>query len=425
MDKTVEKLLNYHMSPERRYLESHPFISFKTGTLIEDLGPGAWLRLGDAYSKCAFLLGAPIGRQKAFELSQVYLRRGAWATAQIEGNPLTEVEVNQLLDQGTTAASTEKYQEQEILNVMKVLQGIEAEVSGRLFAPQSAIPLFELSEDWVKRINLQLLENLEVPDHVHPGVYRTVEVGVMRYRAAPVEDVPFLMDKFCSWINELIVNAQVAEREQGAGFGFACLIIAAILAHLYFAWIHPFGDGNGRTARMIECAILAHSGLVPWISTNILSDYYNRTRDNYYQRLDAASDVNDLVGFVRYGIKGFLDQVTRQVNEVQNFQRQISWVSYIHEKYSGIQVNEKLRRQKNLALRLEEGSPKSVRNLISNDPYISKWYSTLSSKTLKRDLDELVKFGLVATQDRKTYEANVKAIDGFKPLPEFGSHLTS
>lgn len=47
-------------------------------------------------------------------------------------------------------------------------------------------------------------------------------------------------------------------------------IIRAILAHLYLAWIHPFGDGNGRTARSMELHLLMDSG-VPSAAAQLLN----------------------------------------------------------------------------------------------------------------------------------------------------------
>jgi Fic family protein len=38
-------------------------------------------------------------------------------------------------------------------------------------------------------------------------------------------------------------------------------VIHAVLAHLYLEWIHPFGDGNGRTGRLVEFQILAAGGI--------------------------------------------------------------------------------------------------------------------------------------------------------------------
>ena len=62
-------------------------------------------------------------------------------------------------------------------------------------------------------------------------------------------------------------------------------VIQAIVAHVYIAMIHPFGDGNGRTARLIEFYILLRAGL-PDMASHILSNHYNDTRQEYYRRLD-------------------------------------------------------------------------------------------------------------------------------------------
>jgi len=67
----------------------------------------------------------------------------------------------------------------------------------------------------------------------------------------------------------------------------------AIIAHLYLAWIHYFGDGNGRTARCVELQILFATGEVPTPATHLLSNHYNTTRDEYYRQLDAASRQHD------------------------------------------------------------------------------------------------------------------------------------
>lgn len=71
---------------------------------------------------------------------------------------------------------------------------------------------------------------------------------------------------------------------------FINAVLAAVLAHLYIAWIHPFGNGNGRLARLIEVQIFSESGVVPTVATNLLSDFYNKTRDHgYYRGLDAPA----------------------------------------------------------------------------------------------------------------------------------------
>src|SRR3954471_974864 len=83
---------------------------------------------------------------------------------------------------------------------------------------------------------------------------------------------------------------------------FTFAILKAVLAHLYIAWIHPFGDGNGRTARLIEFELMVRAG-VPLPAAHLLSDHYNRTRAVYYIELDKTSHGHfELEPFVRYAL---------------------------------------------------------------------------------------------------------------------------
>jgi Fic family protein len=60
-------------------------------------------------------------------------------------------------------------------------------------------------------------------------------------------------------------------------------LMKAILTHLYIAWIHPFGDGNGRTARLAELQILLAAGM-PMPASHLLSNHYNTTRTDLYRQ---------------------------------------------------------------------------------------------------------------------------------------------
>lgn len=393
------------------------------GDLVKRLGPHGWLNLGASFSKCEYLLRAPIAPRTAAKLGQIYMRRGAWATAQIEGNSLSQEQFDASIDEKEKFPKSQQYSAMEISNVISAVKALESVIAVRKASKHAVPQVFEVTSEWIKGINKQLLEGLKLEDYVIPGEYRTYDVGVNTYKGPPHQDLEYLMEEFCTWFNSLMRDSDDAVKKGDILLGFATAFIAAALAHLYFAWIHPFGDGNGRTARLIECAILANSDLVPWISTNILSDYYNKTRDNYYERLEAASANSDVVGFVNYSIKGFLEQVGEQVTQVQLFQRRISWISYIHEQFNESSANAKSRRQKILSLHLQEEIPVTVKDLLSDHHLIIKTiYSVLSPKTLKRDLEDLIKMGLVYSDDGKTYQANIRIMDGFNPLPELGSH---
>jgi len=89
-------------------------------------------------------------------------------------------------------------------------------------------------------------------------------------------------------------------------------IIKAVVAHPYFVLIHPYGNGNGRTARLIEWRTLDAAGIAT-PATHLLSNHYNLTRTRYYQMLDRASLVGDTTPFFEYAIEGFMDQLEEQL----------------------------------------------------------------------------------------------------------------
>ncbi|MCY3923933.1 MAG: Fic family protein [bacterium] len=78
---------------------------------------------------------------------------------------------------------------------------------------------------------------------------------------------------------------------------------------------HPFADGNGRTARLLEYAILARSGVVPFPAALLLSNHYNLTRDRYYRELEAADRSGTITGFVQYAVQGLVNGLREQTDE--------------------------------------------------------------------------------------------------------------
>lgn len=67
------------------------------------------------------------------------------------------------------------------------------------------------------------------------------------------------MNELCQWLNgpDFVPPQDPKGAELVPAFG----IIKAIVAHLYLAWIHPFGDGNRRTARLVDVFILMSAGV--------------------------------------------------------------------------------------------------------------------------------------------------------------------
>lgn len=149
------------------------------------------------------------------------------------------------------------------------------------------------------QFNRTILKGLKLEDGSVAGEIRKHSAG---YRGAPAEDCEFLLVTLCEWL------ADLGQGHKDLG-EIGTAIIQAVLAHLYLEWIHPFGDGNGRTGRLLEFYILLNSG-VPVPSAHLLSDYYNQTRPEYYRQLKNASESGGkIVPFLIYALTGFVKEL--------------------------------------------------------------------------------------------------------------------
>lgn len=390
------------MSP-RKYEETHQWITFTYRTEVEATSA----RLGEAFSKCQHLSGTPLPPGMADYLAGVYLIKGAVATTAIEGNTLTVNDVQEIKESGRKLPPSQQYLQQEIDNVLDALENVRARAAKG--------DLLELTPEWIKECHAAILKDLEHEDHVVPGEYRTdsVLVGSV-YRGAPYQDIPYLMDRLCSWLNTYTEKLRDPDLDDDSRFFLA--FYAAVLAHIYIAWIHPFGDGNGRTARMLECALLAHSGVVPWVSCNLLSDHYNRTRTMYYRKLDAASKRNEVKGFIEYSAQGFVDMLREQINDVQEMQRHISWVNFIHQQFRNEPSGKTQHRRRTLALALPDDETTSRREIRRLTAELAEMYAGKEDKTISRDLTKLEELKLIR---RVTggYRARIEIMDAFLPVP--------
>lgn len=374
---------------QRQYTQTHPWITFKFST--STIRPETLIKLGEAVSKFDHVSGAPIPPQAAQELSRVFLTKGIHATTSIEGNTLTEDQVRQRVDGSLELPESLEYQGEEIDNLLRLLNEINDHCHG------GTLPA--LTVDQIKYWNREALKQQPVEDGVIPGEFRTHSVIVGNvYRGAPAEDCELLMDQFIRFINDdLHTDHKAWRRPMG--------IIRAIIAHLYLAWIHPFGDGNGRTARLIEFYLLIEAG-IPVLSAHLLSDYYNRSRQLYYRSLDRASRLPNhdegLAQFIEYAVQGFVEGLQQQVRSIENIQLKLSWINYVHEVVNEEPSTEAWQRRQLLALVLaEEPEPVPRARVTKLTAELAEMYAGRTPKTLSRDLNELERRGLIRKEGKE------------------------
>ncbi len=382
-----------------RELASHPWITFDASD-VSKLNPRTWILLGEARATCEVLAGVPLPPGFAQDLYTITLSRGAQATTAIEGNSLTIEQVQGILRGDYRAPPSRAYQEREVRNVLDALQEIGDQVQA------GVKPI--ITGEMIGEYNRQILDGTDHEPNAVPGLVREHLVGAGRYAGAPAEDCRFLLDRLAAWLEGDTF------RSDDQGVQFALHVVAAICAHVYIAWIHPFGDGNGRTARLLEFAILARSGMLPLLATHLLSDHYNLTRDRYYRELDASSQRRSLVGFVAYAVEGLVDGLREKFGQVRGYQMRVMWMNFVHETVSAFAATKGRDRRQALVRAMPPGVVHTRQQLTTLSPAVTALYARVGPKTLSRDLGWLAEVGLIV-KEPDGWRANVDVLAAFLP----------
>jgi len=380
----------------RTYEETHPWISFQVD--LRKASHKLWMLLGEAQSKCEHVAGVPLLPGVAEHLHQVFLAKGVLATTAIEGNTLTEEEVLRRLEGKLELPPSKQYLGQEIDNIVEACNRI----ANQIFTDASTA----LNVEDIKEYNRLVLKRLPLNEDVVPGEFREHSVVVGRYRGAPPQDCEYLLERFCEWLN----NDFETPGEDKVAFG----ILKAIVAHIYVAWIHPFGDGNGRTARLIEFKILLSVG-IPTTAAHLLSNHYNLTRSEYYRQLDQANKSDgDILPFVEYALQGFVDGLKEQLTTIKQQQLQVHWINYIHDRFRDKDSTANVRRRRLMIDLSREDEPVPTSRVRHISPRIAEAYAGKTDKTVIRDINHLITMGLVE-RTRKGIRAKPEIMFAFLP----------
>jgi Fic family protein len=361
---------------EQPLSETHPWINFNLN--LTSAPVTMWMLIGEAASKCQHILGAPLDPVRASDLYEIYLAKGIHATTSIEGNTLSEQQVKLKLAGKLTLPKSQEYMGNEVQNILDACN----EITNRLYTKREPM---ELTRELICHFNGIVLRGLELEEGVVPGETRRHDVGVMGYRGAPWRHCDEAIDDLCDWLGQLVPPSPE--------YSFAWAVMKSVLAHLYIAWIHPFGDGNGRTARLVEFLLLAKSG-IPLPATQLLSNHYNQTRPRYYVELDKSSkDRDGVVSFIHYAIQGFVDGLRGQLDSIRQLQWDVAWEKFVYDSFRD-KNTQACHRQKILLLDMPD-VPVSKKLLPRMSPRVAAEYASKGGKTLSRDINQLLGMKLI------------------------------
>jgi Fic family protein len=258
-----------------------------TATYLEDIERQKWL--------VDNMLLMP--KHEAWIRRDVQVKRAS-GTTRIEGATLDEDDVNRLINRGSVGSLTED--EQANVNALQAYEFID------FLSDQPDIPIDELAIREMNRIFIR-----GSSETLTPGVYRKGSNTVGNFTPPNAGDVPGLMRSFALWLREDRGNFHP--------------IVKAGIAHLHFVAIHPFWDGNGRTARGLTTLILQRHGygLKKLLS---LESYLYEVKDQYFRTIEmtlgnsfsASYDATRWLDFFAYSIR---DEFVSSVAQLTDWHR--------------------------------------------------------------------------------------------------------
>lgn len=401
VQKTVQKMWQKIQQTGREYEHTHKWISFELD--LKRAPIDFWLMLGEAQSKCLHLRNAPLLPEVAAELHTMYLARGVHATAAIEGNTLTEEEVRARIERKAELPKSKEYQVKEVDNILAAWTLISDDI---IEQRRQTLCVEEILE-----FNRLLLKDIPVEDHVVPGEISSAQVGVNHYRGAPRADCLFLLGELCRWLHDGMHAKE--------GYEIAWGMLRGMIAHVYIAWIHPFGDGNGRTARLVELHQLIAAG-VPSVAAHLLSNHYAMTREEYYRQLERASENGgDLIPFMMYALRGLIDAMIEQISKVQTMQLRVLWERHVYNQFRGRQKKLDLRRRDLMFAMTRDFFARQRAVRLSQirllDAALRIHYEDSDDRAIRRDLALLEADGLVKEVVPGWYQPNVDVVRSLVP----------
>ena len=225
----------------------------------------------------------------------------AYSSTSIEGNPLPLTDVKRILKNKSEFVRDSG---KEVLNYNKAL----VELDGLIKAEKISLDL-----DWLEKIQKLVVEGL-VAKH-NCGHIRQEPVFVNDPRAGKTIYWPPDHQEVIPMLKELFEFLKKNNRTIDP------LVLAGIF-HRQFVIVHPFVDGNGRTARLATKILLAKMGLDTF---NLFSfeNYYNSNVTKYFAEVGLLGNYYDLVSqidftsWLEYFTDGIIDELLRVTKELE------------------------------------------------------------------------------------------------------------
>jgi len=291
-------------------LPSH-WIKYKEAEIFQELT--------DAKAAVLVLKTIPFQRRWVEELQKIQLKMEVYGSSRIEGADFAANELEAAM----------KAETPEQLHTRSQKQANAAMRTYRWIARiTDDVPV---NEQLICNVHKLIVTECD-DDHCAPGAIRgddqNVTFGNPRHRGA-------VGGKDCEKAFK-----KLAEGIQGE-FKQHDLLIQALALHYHFGAIHPFLDGNGRTARVLEALMLQRAGLKDSLFI-AMSNYYYDEKRAYLESLAAVrANDNDLTPFLKFGLRGIALQSSRLGRMIRDEVSRQIFRNLMHELFTRLESTRK------------------------------------------------------------------------------------
>jgi Fic family protein len=251
--------------------------------------------LMEAKAALLALTEIPYQRSWADELQRIQLKREVAGTSRIEGAEFTEKELDAAMRE--TADQLETRSQKQAAAALATYRWIAGLPADR-----------PLDEALICEVHRRIVAGCD-DDHCPPGKLRganqNVTFGAPRHRGVEGGET-------CAQaVRRMCEAASSRFRDHDP-------LIQALALHYHFAAMHPFLDGNGRTARALEALMLQRTGLRDTLFI-AMSNYYYEQKTAYLNALaETRAGGHDLTPFLKLGLKGIETQCRRLFSEIRD-----------------------------------------------------------------------------------------------------------
>ncbi len=322
------------------------------------------------------LRAIPFQRRWVEELQNIQLKMEVAGTSQIEGADFAGNELDIAIKAETPEELLTRSQKQAN-SAVKTYRWISQ--------LQDDLPF---SEDLVCEIHKKIVTDCD-EDHCPPGKIRwadqNVTFGVPKHRGASGGTQ-------CSGVfKRLAVEVKLTFPQHDP-------LVQALALHYHFAAMHPFIDGNGRTARALEALMLQRAGLRDSLFIAMSNFYYEEKRTYLTTLAAVRAGDHDLTPFLKFALRGIALQSERLTGLIRNAVSKEIFRNLMHDLFVRLQSTRKRVIVKRQLLLLEQllntDGPIEFFKLADS---VIKYYGErkIPYQAIARDINKLMALGAV------------------------------